>query len=107
MRGKYTSTASHFWNIAKAVGMKSKGAWNYPGNTISTVNNVSLNECVSLCMANTSCKAYTLDSGIMPLYGQCQLKSSTGGGGAAATGMISGWKDPTGPCNEIDKSCRI
>ncbi len=106
MRGKYTSTAFHFWDIAKAVGMKPKPKWNYPGNTISTMNNVSLNECVSLCMANTSCKAYTLDD-IIPGFGNCQLKSSTGGGGVATAGMTSGWKDTTGPCTEIDGSCRL
>lgn len=111
-RGKYTSTAFHFWKIATAVGIMTHSNWNFWGNDIVTTNNVSLAECASLCMANTSCNAYTLTTmvpgGIAdPPFGRCYQKSGVGNGGSAQTGRFSATKVTTGDCAGNGSLCRL
>jgi hypothetical protein len=96
MRGKYTSTAFHFWDIATAVGIKRLVNYTYVGNNIATTTNVSEAECVSLCMVNASCKAYAYDAASSG--GKCEQKSSTGDGAVIAVGKRGGRKMTTGSC---------
>lgn len=111
-RGKYTSAAFHFWSIATAAGMRSAPNWNYSGNDISSTDNLYEAECVSLCMANTSCNAYTLTTvvpggSVNPPFGRCYLKTGTGAGGSAAAGRFSGIKIAPTACTPVDGYCRI
>lgn len=111
-RGNYTSTAFHLRKIATAVGMTDHPNWNYWGNDISFTNDVSLEECVALCMANTSCNAYTLTTVVPggtanPPFGRCYQKSGITSTGSAQSGRFSGTKGTSGLCTFADGLCRL
>jgi hypothetical protein len=79
-----------------------------PGSDIARFDNVTPNRCISECLANSSCEAYThVPQIVIGGAGTCFLKSGVGGGGNTAIQMISASKAATGACNLSDGFCRL
>jgi Trypsin len=108
--GMYTSSAFHFGWIVRAMGLGESPGWDYLGNDVAMTPDVTYLDCVARCMADSFCNAYTfVPSSSMPGLGACWEKSSTGGGGVAHPGYLSGVKFFTGGCatNGVDDLCRL
>ncbi len=80
MHGKHTSTSYHLGRIAKALGLR-PGCAGLPGQRHRALRQRTPNRCISECLANTSCKAFTNAAQVVVAGpGTCFWKSGTGSG---------------------------
>jgi hypothetical protein len=92
-RNRYTSTAYHLSSILEAMGNQLISNWNYYGSDIGMMANIDVMQCATACTQNASCNAWTLDpQPAGAATGNCWLKSDTGSGGFAQSGLTSGLK---------------
>jgi len=110
-RGMYISTAYHFWDIAKAVGLTKEDNVNRSGSDYAQTDYTLQIDCAARCLADTKCKAYTLttlapNGSTDPVRGRCFLKDGVPGP-TGAPGRFSGVKLTTGPCQLEGNYCRL